>query len=166
MRICRAPYHINLLCLSCLSPEDPFLHSHLLLYLTFIPPSCPSSSAAPPLPISLLSLCLPSSDRTINHRDWEGLVCVGGGGLFICTLCKLSGHDELAALNRPLLTDTGDTSISRHETRCDLSKKPWNWRERGEKVNKEWKYRECRKDIVELLGLKTFHCKIASDTLM
>lgn len=90
-------------------------------------PSFLSLSSSPSLLhllyISLLPPCLLSLDTTINHREWEGLFVLG---VIICTLCKLSGHDELVALNRPLLTDTGDTNCSLLLFSCDLSK-PKSW---------------------------------------
>lgn len=94
--------------------ENTLLHSHLLHDTHLYPPPPTSTSSLLLLltPIFLLPPRLLSLDTTINHGDWESCL---HWGVIICTVCKLSGHDELATLNRPLLTDTdGGTSNSRH----------------------------------------------------
>lgn len=48
-------------------------------------------------------------------------------GVIICTVCKLSGHDELVAWNRRLLMDTDGASISHPSTRYYVSKQ-WEYK--------------------------------------
>lgn len=91
-----------------------FLYFHLLLqnhlYLS-LPPFF-SSHPSPHAYLYLVSVSpLPWHDNKSQGLRGSCL----RWGVIICTVCKLSGHDELAALNRPLLTDTdGGMSISHH----------------------------------------------------
>lgn len=84
--------------------------------LFFISTYCTSLISIPPslLPLSSSSSCL-SLPLPWHDNKSQGLrgSCLRWG-VIICTVCKLSGHDELAALNRPLLTDTDGTSVSHH----------------------------------------------------
>lgn len=61
--------------------------------------------------LSSVFRCLLSLDATINHGRRGSCL---HWGIIIYTVCKLSGHDELAALNRPLLTDTDGGTSARY----------------------------------------------------
>lgn len=88
------------------SSFPPFYSRHLYPPLT---PSLPYPSFILLLSISGLFPCLFPLWHNHKSRGLRGS-CLRWG-VIICTVCKLSGRDELASVNRPLQSDTDGTSI-------------------------------------------------------
>lgn len=94
-----------------------------------------------------------SLDATINHDRWVSCL---HWGIIICTICKLSGHDELAALNRPLLTDTDGGASARYTAPPANTPRKVNMSER------ERKWKEYSGTRWSLLLLLFFFCNLTT----
>lgn len=113
----------------------PRLSLGSILSYSFIPPSHAHLSPASLFP-------LPQHTNTSQGQGFLFAV-----GVIICNVCKLSGHDKLAALNRPLLTDTDGTGTNHHWTTWDKSKRVNRW-EGDEEINWTWELSRGETDTV------------------